>query len=44
MSPIRRPPDSVLTAYDEEYLVTYLRLLDADVVVNDIASCFGGKP
>ena len=25
------PSDSVLTAYDEEHLVTYLRLLDADV-------------
>ena len=24
------PSDSVLTAYDEEHLVTYLRLLDAD--------------
>jgi type VI secretion system activator RovC-like protein len=25
------PSDSVLTAYDEEHLITYLRLLDADV-------------
>jgi len=25
------PSGSVLTAYDEEHLVTYLRLLDADV-------------
>jgi hypothetical protein len=25
------PSDSELTAYDEEHLVTYLRLLDADV-------------
>jgi Uncharacterized conserved protein (DUF2285) len=25
------PLDSVLTAYDEEHLITYLRLLDADV-------------
>jgi hypothetical protein len=25
------PSDSVLTAYDEEHLVTYLRLLDAEV-------------
>ena len=24
------PSDSVLTAYDEEHLITYLRLLDAD--------------
>jgi len=24
------PEDSVLTAYDEEHVVTYLRLLDAD--------------
>jgi predicted GNAT family N-acyltransferase len=24
------PSDSVLTAYDKEHLVTYLRLLDAD--------------
>jgi hypothetical protein len=25
------PSDSVLTVYDEEHLITYLRLLDADV-------------
>ncbi len=25
------PSDPVLTVYDEEYLITYLRLLDADV-------------
>jgi type VI secretion system activator RovC-like protein len=25
------PSDSVLTAYDEEHLITYLRLLDADM-------------
>ena len=25
------PSDSALTAYDEQHLVTYLRLLDADV-------------
>jgi Uncharacterized conserved protein (DUF2285) len=25
------PSDPVLTAYDEEHLITYLRLLDADV-------------
>jgi Uncharacterized conserved protein (DUF2285) len=25
------PSDSLLTAYDEEHLITYLRLLDADV-------------
>jgi len=25
------PSDSVLTAYDEEHLVTYLRLLDVDL-------------
>ena len=24
------PTDSVLTAYDEEHIITYLRLLDAD--------------
>ena len=24
------PSDSVLTVYDEEHLITYLRLLDAD--------------
>jgi len=24
------PSDSVLTAYDEEHVITYLRLLDAD--------------
>jgi hypothetical protein len=24
------PSDSVLTGYDEEHLITYLRLLDAD--------------
>jgi hypothetical protein len=41
-TPIQKPPlnpdvadtaptDSVLTAYDEEHVVTYLRLLDADV-------------
>ena len=29
MSPIP-PSDSVLTVYDEEHLITYLRLLDAD--------------
>jgi Uncharacterized conserved protein (DUF2285) len=29
MSPIPRPPDSVVTVYDEEHLITYLRLLDA---------------
>jgi hypothetical protein len=28
MSPI--PSDSVLTAYDEEHIIAYLRLLDAD--------------
>ena len=26
------PSDSVLTAYDEEHVITYLRLLDADAV------------
>jgi len=26
------PSDSVLTAYDQEHLITYQRLLDADVV------------
>lgn len=30
MSPMPRPSDSVLTVYDEEHLITYLRLLDAD--------------
>jgi hypothetical protein len=30
MSPIPAPSDSVLTVYDEEHLITYLRLLDAD--------------
>jgi hypothetical protein len=29
MSPTA-PSDSVLTVYDEEHLITYLRLLDAD--------------
>jgi hypothetical protein len=24
------PSDSILTTYDEEHLITYLRLLDAD--------------
>jgi len=28
MSPI--PSNSVLTVYDEEHIITYLRLLDAD--------------
>jgi hypothetical protein len=26
------PTDSVLTVYDEEHIITYLRLLDADAV------------
>jgi hypothetical protein len=26
------PMDSVLTVYDEEHIITYLRLLDADAV------------
>ena len=30
MSPIPRLSDSVLTVYDEEHVITYLRLLDAD--------------
>jgi hypothetical protein len=30
MSPIPRFSDPVLTIYDEEHLITYLRLLDAD--------------
>jgi hypothetical protein len=30
MSPIPPPPDPVLTVYDEEHLLTYLRLLDAN--------------
>jgi hypothetical protein len=29
MSPIRRPP-TTLTGYDEQHLITYLRLLDAE--------------
>jgi hypothetical protein len=29
------PADSVLTVYDEEHVVTYLRLLDADAVGAD---------
>jgi hypothetical protein len=29
------PSDSVLTVYDEEHLITYLRLLDADAVGAD---------
>jgi hypothetical protein len=29
------PSDSVLTAYDEEHVITYLRLLDADAVGAD---------
>ena len=29
------PTDSVLTVYDEQHLVTYLRLLDADAVGAD---------
>jgi len=29
------PSDSVLTAYDEEHAITYLRLLDADAEVAD---------
>ena len=29
------PSDSVLTVYDEEHVVTYLRLLDADAVGAD---------
>ena len=29
------PTDSVLTAYDEQHLVTYLRLLDADAAGAD---------
>ena len=29
------PSDSVLTVYDEEHLITYLRLLDADAVDAD---------
>jgi hypothetical protein len=35
MSPIPRPPDSVLTVYDEEHVITYLRLLDADAAGAD---------
>jgi Uncharacterized conserved protein (DUF2285) len=30
MSPIPHPSNSVLTVYDEEHVITYLRLLDAD--------------
>jgi hypothetical protein len=30
MSPIPRHPISILTVYDEEHLITYLRVLDAD--------------
>jgi hypothetical protein len=29
------PSDSVLTVYDEEHVITYLRLLDADAVGAD---------
>jgi len=29
------PSNSVLTAYDEEHIITYLRLLDADAVGAD---------
>src|SRR6267143_2453015 len=29
------PSDSVLTVYDEEHIITYLRLLDADAVGAD---------
>ena len=29
------PTDSVLTVYDEEHIITYLRLLDADAVGAD---------
>jgi T6SS, Transcription factor, DNA binding domain len=29
-SPTPRPPIPILTTYDEEHLITYLRLLDAD--------------
>jgi hypothetical protein len=29
------PADSVLTVYDEEHVITYLRLLDADAVGAD---------
>jgi hypothetical protein len=29
------PSDSVLTVYDEEHVITYLRLLDADAVDAD---------
>jgi hypothetical protein len=30
------PSDPVLTAYDEEHLITYLRLLDADIHVMSV--------
>jgi hypothetical protein len=33
--PDTAPSDSVLTVYDEEHLITYLRLLDADAVGAD---------
>ena len=30
MSPTPRPPDALLTVYDEEHVITYLRMLDAN--------------